>query len=59
MDRGDLYEVQLAEFSDQLNIESEEKGRLRASWGFWLGKMPGSTLLAQKESWKRNRVVVG
>lgn len=59
MDKGDTYEVQLAELSDQLNTESEEKERLRASRDFCLGEMPGNLLLVQKESWERNRVVVG
>ena len=59
MDRGDMYEAQLAELRDQLNTESEEEERLRASWGFCLGEMPGSMLLAQKESQERNRVEVG
>lgn len=34
MDRGDIYEVELVEFSDQLNIESEEKERVKGILGF-------------------------
>lgn len=34
IDRGDGYGVELAEFSDQLNIESEEKERAEGILGF-------------------------
>ena len=34
MDRGDGYGVELTEFSDQLNIESEEKERAEGILGF-------------------------
>lgn len=34
MDRGDIYEVELVELSDQLNTESEEKERAKGILGF-------------------------
>lgn len=33
-DRGDIYEVELAELSCQFNIESEEKERTEGNFGF-------------------------
>lgn len=36
MGSGHIYKLQLAELREELNTESEEKERLRASWDFWL-----------------------
>lgn len=38
----------MVERSDLLNTERREKEKLRASWGLWLGEMPGSMLLEKE-----------
>ena len=52
MDRSDIYEAELAELSELLNIESEEKEIGALGW-----VNAGSVLLAQKECRKRTRFV--
>lgn len=49
MDRGDIYEVELAELSDQLNIESEEKERAGGILGFLAWVNAGSSKGTQEK----------
>lgn len=49
MDRGDIYEVELAELSDQLNIESEEKERAGGILGFLVWVNAGSSKGTQEK----------